>query len=196
MSQPTTLLEFSGANLEPPELADSCLLVIDMQNEYLQDPLRVVNAENTIRNAGNLLAKARQTNCLIVHVAHQGKAGGLFDRTANRGQFINELTPLKNENVIEKPLPNAFANTTLQTLLDQAGIKELVIIGYMTHMCVSSTARAALDLGYRVTIDADCCSTRDLPDDSGNIISGTTLNNVALAELSDRFAVIARDHDW
>jgi hypothetical protein len=58
----------------------------------------------------------------------------------------------------------------------------------MTHMCVSSTARAALD--------ADSCGTRDLPDGAGGIIDADTLHKTALAELADRFAIIARDHDW
>jgi hypothetical protein len=47
-----------------------------------------------------------------------------------------------------------------------------------------------------VTIDADICGTRDLPDGRGSVIEASTLHNVALVELSDRFAVIARDHRW
>ena len=60
-------------------------------------------------------------------------------------------------------------------------------------MCVSSTARAALDLGFRVTIDANSCATRALPDGRGGTIGAATVHDVALVELSDRFAVIARD---
>ena len=61
----------------------------------------------------------------------------------------------------------------------------------MTHMCVSSTARAALDLGLRVTIAGDACATRDLPDGRGGTLAARTIHEVALAELSDRFALIA-----
>jgi nicotinamidase-related amidase len=94
-----------------------------------------------------------------------------------------------------KRLPNAFAGTELHALLTKAGRKELVLVGFMTHMCVSSTARAALDLGYRVTIDAAACGTRDLPDGAGAAIPAATVHAVALAELADRFAIIARDAD-
>jgi len=62
----------------------------------------------------------------------------------------------------------------------------------MTHMCVSSTARAALDLGYATTVVATACATRDLPNGSGGHIAATVIHDVALVELSDRFAVIAR----
>jgi nicotinamidase-related amidase len=65
----------------------------------------------------------------------------------------------------------------------------------MTHMCVSSTARAALDLGFRTTIDANSCATRDLPDGRGGTIAAKTVHDVALAELSDRFAIIAYDSE-
>jgi nicotinamidase-related amidase len=95
--------------------------------------------------------------------------------------------------VIEKELPNAFAGTDLKTRLDAAGHKDIVLAGFMTHMCVSSTARAALDLGFRTTIAAAACATRDLPDGRGGIIPAATIHDVALVELSDRFALIARD---
>jgi nicotinamidase-related amidase len=62
-------------------------------------------------------------------------------------------------------------------------------------MCISSTARAALDLGFRVTIDATSCATRDLPDGRGGSVAAATVHDVALVELSDRFAIIARDGD-
>jgi nicotinamidase-related amidase len=58
-------------------------------------------------------------------------------------------------------------------------------------MCVSSTARAALDLGYRTTIVAAASATRDLPDGLGGVVPAATVHKVALVELSDRFAVIA-----
>jgi len=103
------------------------------------------------------------------------------------------LTPIEGEPVIEKELPNAFAKTDLEKRLQQTGRKEIILVGMMTHMCVSSTARAALDLGFRTTIDATACATRDLPDGLGATIPARTVHEVALAELSDRFAIIVRD---
>jgi len=62
----------------------------------------------------------------------------------------------------------------------------------MTHMCVSSTARAALDLGYRATVIADATATRALPDPTGGPdLAPEALQRAALAELADRFAVVA-----
>jgi len=196
MSNAKTLLELSGASMEPPSLKDACLVIIDIQNEYLEGPVAVSDAQAAITSAENILSKAREAGADIFHIAHKGKAGSLFDRDDTRGQIVDPLAPAGSEPTVEKGLPNAFAGTDLHARIEKTGKKELVIIGMMTHMCVSSTARAALDLGYRVTIEASACATRDLPDGKGGATDAKTIHDVALIELSDRFAVITHDHAW
>ena len=149
-------------------------------------------ARPAIARAAALLARARDAGAAVIHVPHRGKTGSLFDRSADRGAIVAELSPRAGEPVIEKELPNSFAGTDLKARLDVTGRKNIVLAGFMTHMCVSSTARAALDLGFRTTIDADACATRDLPDGLGGTLDARIIHEVALAELSDRFAIIAR----
>jgi nicotinamidase-related amidase len=188
-----TLLQLAGADLSFPKLGAACLVLIDLQNEYLTGPLALPGADAAIANAACLLARARNEGAKIFHVAHRGRPGGLFDRGAARGGIVPAVAPLPDEPVIEKALPNAFAGTDLQARLAATARNNIILAGMMTHMCVSSTARAALDLGFRITIDAAACATRDLPDGRGGIIPAATVHDVALAELSDRFALIARD---
>ncbi|WGS01769.1 cysteine hydrolase [Bradyrhizobium sp. ISRA443] len=192
MTAAKTLMQLAGIDLTPPRLGDACLVLIDIQNEYLAGPLALPDANAAIARATALLAQARDSGAAIFHIAHRGRPGSLFDRTAERGAIVAPLAPRSGEAVIEKELPNAFAGTDLDTQLAATGRKELVLAGFMTHMCVSSTARAALDLGFRTTIDADSCATRDLPDGIGGTIAAKVIHDVALAELSDRFAIIAR----
>jgi len=196
MSEPKTLLQLAGADLEPAKLNGASLILIDMQYEYLEGPIAVTDAAAAIAHAKSLLENAREAGSPVIHIAHKGRAGGLFDRDAKRGQIVDELAPMAGEITVEKSLPNAFSGTQLQAQISNSGRNDLILCGFMTHMCVSSTARSALDLGFRVTIDADSCGTRDLPDGRGSVIEASTLHNVALVELSDRFAVIARDHRW
>jgi nicotinamidase-related amidase len=186
-----TLLQLAGADLAPARLAEACLVLIDLQNEYRDGPIALPDADAAIGNAARLLAAARESGAPIIHVAHKGRPGSLFDRGAERGQIVAELSPRPGETVVEKGLPNAFADTDLHGLLTATGRKNIILAGFMTHMCVSSTARAALDLGYRITIDASSCGTRDLPDGRGGVIPATTVHDVALVELSDRFAIVA-----
>jgi nicotinamidase-related amidase len=195
MSTPKTLLQLAGADLNPARLRDACLVLIDLQNEYLEGPIAVPVAGKAVTKAEQLLNSARAAGAPVFHIAHKGRHGGLFDREAPRGQIVTALAPLSGETVVEKGLPNAFANTDLHARIAETGRKNLLLAGFMTHMCVSSTARAALDLGWRVTIAADACGTRDLPDGRGGVIEARVVHDVALVELSDRFAVIAETGD-
>ena len=193
MTEAKTLLELAGADLTPARISEAALVLIDFQYEYKSGPIAVENADAAIDSAAGLLAAARQSGTPLFHVAHKGRPGSLFDREAERGRIVAELEPLAEEPVVEKTLPNAFAGTSLEEMLAAAGRNNLLIAGFMTHMCVSSTARAALDLGYRVTIDAASCGSRDLPDGRGGVVPAATVHDVALVELSDRFAVVAYD---
>ncbi|PAY04173.1 cysteine hydrolase [Bradyrhizobium sp. UFLA03-84] len=192
MSSAKTLMQLAGIDTTPPRLGETCLVLIDIQNEYLTGPLALPDASPAIARATALLGRARESGAKIIHIAHKGGPGSLFDRDAERGAIVTPLKPRPGEIVIEKQLPNAFAGTDLNAQLAATGRKELVLAGFMTHMCVSSTARAALDLGFRTTIDAESCATRDLPDGKGGTIAARLVHDVALAELSDRFAIIAR----
>jgi nicotinamidase-related amidase len=140
---------------------------------------------------GALLARARAANATIVHILHRGKAGGAFDPDGEGFRPADQAAPGQGEVIIEKGLPNAFTGTDLDAVLKQAGSKPLILAGFMTHMCVSSTARAALDLGYSTTVVADAVATRDLPNPAGGVVAADVLNAASLAALSDRFAIIA-----
>lgn len=189
----TTLLQLAGADLSPAKMSEASLVLIDLQNEYLAGPIALPGAEAAMANSAKLLSRARDAGSPVFHVAHRGKPGGLFDRGADRGAIAANVAPLAAEAVIEKEQPNAFAGTELRNLLSATGRKNIILVGLMTHMCISSTARAATELGFRVTIDASACATRDLPDGKGGAIAAQVIHDVALAELSDRFAIIARD---
>ncbi len=61
----------------------------------------------------------------------------------------------------------------------------------MTHLCVSTSARAALDLGYGCSVLGPACATRDLPDGQGGVVSAADIHRIELVALADRFATIA-----
>ncbi|MBU3737623.1 MAG: cysteine hydrolase [Rhodoferax sp.] len=55
---------------------------------------------------------------------------------------------------------NAFSDTALQQVLDGRGIRDVLLAGMVTSLCIDSTGRAAYERGYAVHILADCCSAR------------------------------------
>jgi len=190
---PKTLLQMAGADLAPSKLSDSTLVIIDAQNEYRSGALPLAGVDAAVKEIATLLKRARASGAPVVHVQHAGRPGGAFDLEAERGRIMREVAPECAEPVVQKPLPNAFADTDLADKLEAAGRKQLIIAGFMTHMCISSTARAALDHGYRVTIPAAACATRDLPAPDGGVMTAAELHRAALTALADRFAIIARD---
>lgn len=188
-----TLLQLAGATPRPSRLGESTLVLIDVQNEYFDGPLRLQGVEAAAGVAADLLARARALGAPVIHVRHRGKPGGAFDPEAPRGRIHESVAPAPGEMVIEKALPNAFAGTALAAALENAGGRPLVVAGFMTHMCVSATVRAALDRGLVSTVALDAAATRDLPDPAGGpdaVIPADTVHRAALAALADRFATV------
>jgi nicotinamidase-related amidase len=192
--RPKTLLEMAGASATPPDLADCAVIVIDAQREYVDGALPLSGVKEALTEIAKLLDRARHLGAPVIHVKHRGKAGGAFDPDATRGQIADEVSPADGEPVVEKTLPNSFAGTDLKQQLDALGRKELILTGFMTHMCVEATARSALDHGFKVAVVAAATATRDLPDAlSETTISAAEVQRNALTALSDRFATIVRD---
>ncbi len=188
MSLPT-LFDLTGSAHPPAAWTDAVLVIIDAQNEYRMGDMKLPGVEPAATQILQLLEKARASGTPVIHVRHMGVPGYLFDPEGERGQIFTELTPLPGETVIDKPLPNAFAGSDLQQAVDATGRKELIVCGYMTHMCVSATVRAAKDLGYQSTVVGAACATRPLP----GAADADLLHQQELAALADFFATVVTD---
>ncbi len=188
---PATLLQIAGVNTRPASLSDSVVVIIDAQREYTDGRLPLAGIDNAVRETAALLERARQNGTPVVHVIHRSKPGSaLFDPNGPFVEIVPELAPQTGETVIAKSLPNAFAGTGLEQRLAQSGRKNLIVAGFMTHMCVSATVRAALDLGYRTTVVEGATATRDLPDGTGGTVPAAMVQRAEIAALRDRFAAI------
>lgn len=188
---PPTLLDLAGRTIALPDLASATLVLIDLQNEYLAGPLVLDGAEAATAAAARLLAAVRTAGGRVVHVAHAGRPGSLFDRAAERGAFAAAVAPRPGEPVVEKRAVSAFHGTDLADHLPAPGAATLIVAGFMTHNCVSSTVRVAGDLGHAIVVATDACATRALPGPGGTVVDAATLNAASLSGLADRFARLA-----
>lgn len=185
-----TMLQMAGMAPTPATMTDGILLIIDAQREYTDGLMPLPGVQPAIEALAGLLDKARAAGAPIVHVRHQSK-GKAFNPASTGYEIVSPLTPRAGETIIDKGLPNAFAGTDLAKQLAAIGRKNLIVGGFMTHMCVSATVRAATDNGFMCTVAADTVATRDLPDATGGpTITADTINRIELAALSDRFAWI------
>jgi nicotinamidase-related amidase len=193
-SAPKTLLQIAGAPLHPSALDKSALVIIDAQLEYTKGHLPLDGVDSAIVETSKLLTLARNSGVPVFHIVQHAPSGRpLFAEDGPFAAIMPLLTPAAGEVVVRKTLPNSFAGTDLDALVKSTGRTELILAGFMTHMCVSATARCALDLKYRTTIVANATATRDLPDPLGGIIPANVVHRVALSELADRFAIVVKD---
>ena len=189
MRQFPTLFQLTGTEHTAANWQDAVLVIVDAQNEYRIGDMKLPDIEPAIAQIQCLLKAARQHGTPVVHIRHIGVAGYLFDPEGPRGQIFDELTPIDGETVIDKPLPNAFANTSLQAFLKATGRTSLIVCGFMTHMCVNSK-----DLGYQSTVVADACATRPLPNlEASGQLDAQALHDMELVALSDFFACVVKD---
>ena len=192
MSTPSTLLELAGGAFAPSDWSNCALVLIDFQNEYVNGamPLGQAGAKAT-ENARLLLNKARELNVPIFHITHHGAENGqVFDPLSANIDIVSDLQPQDNETVIVKKHPNAFYETQLDALLKKAQKQQIIFAGFMSHMCVSSSVRAAFDLGFDSFVCHDACATRALPNDKKEAISADVMHETAMAALQDRFAAL------
>jgi len=141
------------------------LLLIDIQNDYFPGgAMELHGSVEAAQAAGRLLDFFRQQNMPLVHIQHLSiKAGATFFIPGTSGAEIHErVQPLPGERVIQKHFPNSFRETNLLSCLNSMDIRQLVITGMMTHMCVDATTRAATDYGFTCQIVQDACATRNL----------------------------------
>nr|WP_278708490.1 isochorismatase family protein [Pantoea dispersa] len=120
---------------------------------------------------------------------HAGIANGpLLAKGSRFAEFHKNLQPAKGDHVITKATPSSFVGTDLNAQLDKLGIRQLVVTVLMTHMCVSSTARDAVPLGFSVIIPEDAIATRDLASWDNKVVDHNVLQQSALAGVADVFA--------
>ena len=141
------------------------LVLIDIQNDYFPGgAMTLVGMDAAAERAAAVLSTFRARGAPIVHVQHVStRPGATFFLPDTQGvEHHASVAPRAGEAIVRKHFPNSFRDSELGAALARAGADELVIVGAMSHMCVDATTRQAFDLGFKCTVIADACATRDL----------------------------------
>lgn len=159
---------------------ETAVVFIEFQNEFCKDGGKFydgVKSEieriGTVPNAQKLLEACREKGVTIVHspfifdeewvdqcgcagILAGAKEGGAC-RPGDWGtEIIDEMAPKDGEIVLAgKHALSGFTNTKLEDVLKEKGIKNVVCAGFLSNVCVESTARSAYDLGYQVRVVHD-----------------------------------------
>ena len=123
------------------------------------------------------------------------RPGSTFFLPGTKGAEIHPcVSPRDVETVIEKNFPNSFRGTKLEQTLKDSGVKNLVVAGMMTHMCVDATVRHAADLGYKITLLGDACATR-AQSYAGEQVPARQVHAAFLAALNGFYAKVVPSHE-
>lgn len=141
--------------------------------------------------AGKLLNAFRQKAYRVIHIQHVStRPGATFFLPGTEGvQIHRNVTPIVDEIVFQKNFPNSFRETPLLEHLRKHEVKELVIAGMMTQMCIDTTTRAAADLGFQCLVAHDACTAKSLSF-GGATVSAENVQTAFLAALSGLFAQV------
>lgn len=169
------------------------LIIIDIQNDYFPGGrMPLAGPVAAAERAARALQWQRERGLPVFHVQHVStRPGATFFLPDTDGVQIHEsVAPRAGEALTVKHFPNAFRATTLAEQLRAAGVDELLFAGMMTHMCIDTSVRAAADLGFRCSVAADACATRDLQW-GGQTVPAAQVHAAFLAALNGAFARVA-----
>jgi len=190
MSWKTAYRSFYYANAKEPEdinldPATTALLVIDIQNTYLEDkdtpeetarwqPFYQHMREKLIPNTRRLIDECRRRGVEVVYarIACQKKDGRdrslsqkkpgfnylLLPKDEAPSQIVPELAPEHDDIVMLKTTDSALTGTNLRLILRNMEITDVICAGIFTDQCVSSTVRSLADESFGVVVVEDCCA--------------------------------------
>ena len=195
---------------------DTALLVIDVQNTYLETPSDAVEAarwrpffermENTvIPNTAKLIGQARKlgVETMFARIAcltedgrdrslSQKKPGFnylLLPKDREDSQLVPALQPQGDEITVLKTTDSALTGTNLRLILRNIGIANVIVAGIFTDQCISSTVRSLADESFNVIVVEDCCAaaTMDLHQHELEIINMIYCHVVQLEDIASFF---------
>ncbi len=106
------------------------------------------------------LPEAKRTRGnLSCGIGDAGPMGRILIRGEAGHEIIDELKPIAGEPIIDKPGKGSFHATDLESILKNHNIKQLIVTGVTTEVCVHTTVREANDRGYECLVLSDCVAS-------------------------------------
>jgi nicotinamidase-related amidase len=188
----------AGNNINQPIMKNEwpdnpALILIDIQQGF--DITEAFGGErnnpDAELNASRLLEYWRASDWPVFHIRHCSVYPGSPLAEGHPGnEFKPEVRPLPGEPVIRKSVNSAFIGTDLKQRLDAQRIRTVVIAGFVTEHCVSTTARMAGNYGYLVFVAADATASFRKKGLGGEEIPAELVFQVSLATIDDEFATV------
>ncbi|MYM68438.1 isochorismatase family protein [Pseudoduganella sp. FT55W] len=162
--------------------SDTALLLVDPYNDFLSEggklwpPVKEsAEAQNLVPNMKSVVAAVRAAGIRVFYVPHHRAEPGdmdhwqcatpyqqsaakiqVFGKDTWGGEWHPDFVPQDGDIIAKEHWASSgFANTDLDILLRQHGIRKVIIIGLLANTCIETTAKFAMELGYQVTLITD-----------------------------------------
>ena len=154
-------------------MSQRAVLVIDMLEDFISETGTLYVGEQgkkIISQIKKLLDEERRSGSSIIYICDNHLMDDaefeMFPCHCVRGtkgaEIIKELAPQNGDYIITKRRYSAFAGTDLEITLKEKGVKQLILVGVCTNICVLYTAADARNLNYKVVVPENCVTSFDL----------------------------------
>ncbi len=174
----------------------AAVIVIDAQQEYFAPSGKMVlpDGPTAVERIAIVLDWARAHGVPVIHVVHESRRPNstTFAPGSPALAIHPKAAPVAGEPVVTKHLPGSFTGTPLEEILRKQGVERLILSGFMTQMCVDTTARQAAHLGFKVTVLSDASAAMDVKGPDGRVIPAADVHRTHLGTLTGFLAEVKR----
>lgn len=173
--------------------ADTVLLMIDVQEGvdalgHWGGKAGRRNNPDAEKHIGKILSEARAKGLPICYTAHDSlESASPLKLGEPGGAFKEGLEPQEGETVFEKDVNSGFIGTGLEITLRNRGISRLLVVGFFTNMCVSSTVRMAGNMSFDTYLVHDACACTNRIGHDGTDYDAELIHDTTIASLHGEF---------
>lgn len=164
---------------------DSILIVVNAQNGLLDATQEGRNNSEAEKNIARLLDHWRAKKRRIIHVKHvSDNPESIFFRHSAGCDFLKAVEPQGSEVIIEKSKSSAFADTSLEAILNKESCSSILLVGFTANECIDATARDAAAMEFETFVVGDGTATFDLRDQSGKLVKADRIHRLTLLNIN------------
>lgn len=182
----------------PSSAPRRALIVIDVQNEYIDGKFRIEYppVPSSLPKIEQAMDAAKEAGVPVVVVQHVlPPEAPIFAEGSEGVKVYPSIAARPRDLLVTKRLPSCFTGTELKGWLDQHGIDTLTIVGYMTHNCDDSTTREAMHRCYQVELLSDATGSLPYANQAGSA-SAEQIHKTTLVVMQSTFAAVMTTDEW